>query len=405
MRKRSLVGLPLLCGLLLATSPAAGGETLTLKRVVDVARQRAPTVRVARAGVAEAESRLVGARLRARDNPVIEGLIGPRWAAGRSTDMEVSLAVPLELGGKRSKRIAVAEAEIAAAQMDVEERRRGAVGAAVAAWYGVVYVQRRVALAEERLQLATELQRTAVARQRAGDVAQFEVNLAESEVARADSEVAAEESRLARARADLAAALGLASSGDLAVAGDLSDRTLFDGVASGVAGDQRADIRAARAQRRAADARLSLAGASRWPDVSLRATYAREEDADVLLGGVAITLPFFDRGQAQRAEARAQQQRADVEVEVLTTAATSEIEGARAAYRAARDAVARLEKGLPRATQNLEMATESYRAGKIDLTTLLIIRRDALDTRREYLDRLLEAALAGVDLWVAVGAP
>jgi hypothetical protein len=35
---------------------------------------------------------------------------------------------------------------------------------------------------------------------------------------------------------------------------------------------------------------------------------------------------------------------------------------------------------------------------------LLVIRREVLDTRREHLDRLLAAALAAVDLWIARGA-
>jgi cobalt-zinc-cadmium efflux system outer membrane protein len=50
------------------------------------------------------------------------------------------------------------------------------------------------------------------------------------------------------------------------------------------------------------------------------------------------------------------------------------------------------------------MARESYRAGKMDLPAVLVVRREALDTRREYLDRLLEAALSGIDLAVATGA-
>jgi len=64
-----------------------------------------------------------------------------------------------------------------------------------------------------------------------------------------------------------------------------------------------------------------------------------------------------------------------------------------------------LEKdGLPRQQENEALARESYRAGKINLATLLLVRREALDTRREYLERLLEAADAGVNLAAAVGA-
>ena len=53
-----------------------------------------------------------GAGLRFSENPAIEALVGPRWAGGRSTDTEIALSVPIELGGKRGKRLRVAEAAV-----------------------------------------------------------------------------------------------------------------------------------------------------------------------------------------------------------------------------------------------------------------------------------------------------
>jgi hypothetical protein len=43
-------------------------------------------------------------------------------------------------------------------------------------------------------------------------------------------------------------------------------------------------------------------------------------------------------------------------------------------------------------------------AGKLDLPALLLVRAHALDARREHADRLLDAALTGIDLAVAAGS-
>jgi cobalt-zinc-cadmium efflux system outer membrane protein len=104
-------------------------------------------------------------------------------------------------------------------------------------------------------------------------------------------------------------------------------------------------------------------------------------------------------------EARARHARAEIASAARRAAVRAEVEGARAAYAAAVSAADRLEAtALPNAGTIAAMAAEAYRAGKIDLAALLVIRRDALETRREHADRLLDAALAGVDLAVAVGA-
>ncbi|MBA2538368.1 MAG: hypothetical protein H0V17_01930 [Deltaproteobacteria bacterium] len=85
---------------------------------------------------------------------------------------------------------------------------------------------------------------------------------------------------------------------------------------------------------------------------------------------------------------------------------TTQLDSARATYAAALSAAEILEnEAVPLSIENETAASASYRAGKIDLGALLVIRREVLDTRREHLDRLLDAAVAGVDLWIARGAP
>ena len=234
-------------------------------------------------------------------------------------------------------------------------------------------------------------------------MAQLEVNLAATEVSRAEADILSEQVGFARARAELAIALGLGSIDTIDVAGALDDRAWFEQAAPS---SERADVRAARAEVAGSSSEIALADAARFPDVSVRVAYKREDSgANILLGGIAISLPFFERGQGERAESRARHDRAGIELETRQAAANVEVEAARAAYANAVAAVKTLaDKGLQLATQNEDMARESYRAGKIELATLLVIRREALETKREHLALLLDAALAGVELRVAMGA-
>lgn len=393
----------MLCIVLFTASSARGDTaTLTRDRVIELARARAPQVLVAQTRVSEARGGVTSARLLARDNPVIEALAGPRWGDERSTDVEVGLAIPIELGGRRGKRTDAARAELRAAEHLTTDEQRRAIGVALAAYYRVLHADALVALAGKRKTLAQELLAVGEARLKAGgDVTKLDLNLARNELALAESEIQVASSSATRARADLAAVLGLKTADVATVTGDLADRRLFDMV---VATKERSDLAARRDEVTAASALVRVADADRWPSLSLRVAYAREDrGTDILLGGVALSLPLFNRGQGERIAARARHERARVELTALENTIAAESDAARGSYVAAVSAVEILEKrALPLATENEQLAQESYRAGKLELPALLVIRRDALATRATHLDRLRDAAVAGVELAVTL---
>ena len=140
------------------------------------------------------------------------------------------------------------------------------------------------------------------------------------------------------------------------------------------------------------------------PGFAFRLNYGHENGEPLLQPGLAVTVPLFQYGQESRALAHARENRATTELERIENAAAAEVEGLKKLFQSAGRAVDSLTaRALPHVTESEGMVRESYRAGKIDLPALLLVRRDLLDTRREYLDRLLDAALAGIDLAVAKG--
>lgn len=395
-----------LVGLLFAAlvpSPASAEEPsgLTRERVIELARSSSPSVRLAGAAVEEERADLIGARIFARDNPVLEAVAGPRWGDETTMDREATLAIPIELGGKRRKRVAAARASIDRASAEVAVDAQEAIARALRAYYQALHAQERLALASERKKLAEQLFDAATSRRSAGDVAELEVNLAATEVARAESEALAEAAEVERARGELAITLGLDGPDDAAVHGALGERSAFDTLHPA----ERADVVAARVAIQEEEAAVVSADAARFPDFNFRVTYAREDGGtDIILAGLAVTLPFFDRGQGERAGARARVRRAELELQLTEAVVATEVEVATRAYRTSVAAVVKLEEdALPLVARNEELSVTAYTSGKADVATVILVRREALDTRREYLDRQLEAALAGVELSRALG--
>ena len=158
------------------------------------------------------------------------------------------------------------------------------------------------------------------------------------------------------------------------------------------------------AERSLADADLRLGGALAWPSLGLGVRYAREEEANVVLGTLTLSLPVFERGQGLRAEAGARSRRLSLELEAGRRVARVEVRTAFDVYRRRVEAVEELERdALPLLDGNEALARRSYESGQLGLPDLLVVRREVVGTRLEYLDRLLDAATAGVELEANAG--
>ena len=140
------------------------------------------------------------------------------------------------------------------------------------------------------------------------------------------------------------------------------------------------------------------------PDVGVRGGVAREEGAEIVTAGVVVSLPVHNRGQETLAVGQA---RADALRQALAAARASRrrrgpgpVLGPDAAAGGRRE----LERtALPALEDNESLALKSFEAGEIDLGELLLIRREILETRLAYLERLLDASLTRFELEAAAG--
>jgi outer membrane protein, heavy metal efflux system len=190
-----------------AQSPSS---PLTLDEAMTAALAANPALAAARLGRAEAEAR--GAVARQRPNPELsieEARDSPRDAA--------TLSVPVERGGKRQRRIALAEAQARSNQAEVARLEAQTRNEVRRAYFALAAAQRRAAEAADLQSLAERARDAARARFEAGDVPRLDVLQAELSAVQAAGEADKARGLLAGAAADLNALLRRPPDSPLAV--------------------------------------------------------------------------------------------------------------------------------------------------------------------------------------------
>lgn len=391
--------------MLACVASVVGAQTapLSMSHAITLARERAPAVVSARARLAEARAAQVGAAMRL-DNPELDVSVGPRFVAGGDTlvDFSAGITQAFERASRRDARRLIAATGVESAEAALVAAERVAIRDASRALLEVQFLQQHLALMREALGVATEAQQVAERRFALGDVAVLDVNTAKVERTRLEAEVDVLD-------ADRLAALGtlavLVGADTLPVVTEApprgADRDLSE-LLTAVA--NRPELRMIDADIRQAEARLRLAASAGKPAYGVAARYDRDEGDHVVLGGITITLPAFNKGQDVTADAIARLGALRLERTTTITAWTALVRARFAGLQAQRRALARIERdALPAALDNETLARRSYEAGQISLIDWMVLRREALQLRRDYLARVRDIAIAGVELDAMAG--
>ena len=368
--------------------------TLTLRDALAAALLHNPQLRATAWEPRIAEARRLQAGL--RPNPEldasVEGFAGDDELSGfDAAETTVSLAQLIELGGKRQRRVDVAEAGRLVAVADVGAARLAVLTETTLRFLRVLELQRRIELAERAAALAAEATRLVERRVEAGDVSPIDATRARLESDAAAIRVDQLERRLLTARRELAAAWDQDEPGFTDVAGDLpavDDVPELPRLLARL--DDHPDLRRARAELTQRRAAIALERSRAVPDVTVAAggQYKGEVNEPGLVAGVSVPLPLFDRNQGNILAARlAAVQAVDAadaarrDLAVRLTRAHGDLD---AAQREARAVEARL---LPAATEAYEATRRAYEQGKVPFVSVLEAQQTLFEVER----RLVEA--------------
>jgi cobalt-zinc-cadmium efflux system outer membrane protein len=383
----------------LATA-AGAEEPVSLPALLSRARDHAPAVAAARARVDEARAATITAGASQPENPELAAAAGPRWAAdGTLTDFSVGLSQYFEPGKQRQARRAAATARVGGMTAEADLTLRQVLGDVARRYY---HLNASLALADvlaRALDTAIEVERVAARRFALGDVAALDVNVARATRARAEAEVAVASAEVARGYGELAALLDWPDLGRVGITRARPVLREVDEAAAAAGLAERPELAALDARVREAEAEQQQALAARSPGFGVSVDYEREERTPVLMAGLIIRLPVFQRGTGPAAEAAARITTLRAERRAAQAAAVGALTGEVAAYRQHREALRVLQAdALPAVEENEQLARRSYEAGQISLADWLLYRRESLDAQRALLEHHLRAALALVDI-------
>jgi outer membrane protein, heavy metal efflux system len=408
-----------------ALSPSTRGAQAPVVSPADLIRRAFDANRelaAARLDLERGRARLRQAGLRPNPTLDVEHTTGRLTGSPDEREVSVGLALPIEVGGRRQRRIDVATAELAVIEAEVANRERQLTRDVLAAYIDAVAAIRELETTERLHQLDEQMAQVVRTRVDEKDAPPLELSLLLTEVARLDARRALVRGRVDAALIAIAQLIGAPQEMvTLRSPSTSADITPIPGsvetaVAMGL--DQRADMIVARMSEQAAEASVRLARAEVWPDVTVSAAYRTNRgvselprpltavpDTDqVIAFGASIGLPFFNKNQGARAEAAVAVRQARLRRELTEQTVRAEVTSAFRRAEAARSALTIFEQGvLARADDNIRIMRAAYELGEFRITDVITEQRRLLEAQQDYTEALAERYRAIVDLRAAIG--
>ena len=396
----------LLAGLCVAFASPGAAQPLTEAEAVARMRAEYPRVTALRLGVQELE-----ADARERTFAANPAVAYTREEAGAVVDDFLLVSQELPLWGRRGLLGEAAGHEVAARSADAAGRLLAIEADLRLAFTDLLLAQDRVRSLEAgvgRLDALIAVLRT---REEAGEGSRFDRLRAEREVAEVDADLALAGIDRRRAQARLAAFFAEGTDPDgLSAAGRLDDypTSPMPAPAPGAAPERRPEYRALGLEAERWGVEERVARRLRLPTAQLTGGMKRSgvfgsmETGFVL--GASLSVPVFNRGQAQAARAAAAAARVEAERRSLAARIAAEVHAASAAAAGARKLAASYrDDSVSRAAELVAIATAGYEEGEFGILELLDAHRVNLSAELRSLDLSAAARRAAVELDRATG--
>jgi outer membrane protein, heavy metal efflux system len=396
---------------LLSLFTAGAGWGLSLDEAVRTALARNPGLNALRLEQEVARGQLQKAQLPLAANPTLESSgsrkdRSPEEGSGKVTNYGVKLSQEFEIAGQRGIRIDVAHKNLARVDLEIRDRARMLSYEVKAAYALVLAYKERAALAMEVARLQEDLLALTVTKYRAGDVSALETNLAEVEVSKARRDVLTAERNYREAVLALQGLMGDSPDSRLVVEGQLAPESVVmpDKETLRKTLPERPDVKAAAVESDRAGQAEKLIRREAIPSPTLGAFHNRDEQRNDTGIALSLSIPIFDRKQAERREAQARAQQARIRQTGLGRTVEREFEQEYMNLLSARQELSVYRKEIiAKSLENLELLNLAFKEGKISFFDVRLAQRDTVELRFGYLDSLLRAQQALYAVERAIG--
>ncbi len=364
---------------------------------------------------------------RLRSNPKLD-VDGTRQINGKDNTLGASAMLPLELGGRRAARVAVAEREVEVREHEVANRER-MLAAEVRMKFGEALAQAlKLSFMDELVEANQQSFNLIAARVTEGATPPLEQNMALVELNRLRSIRESAAVKVEVAMLELRNLIGMKPEGPLRLRGDFSN--LIDQLpplaeVTERALHERPDLRALRAAENLAAARIEQARAEGRVDASLTAGYERMNSSFPVFGlndhgalqpvqdvfhflkfGVSIDLPVRNKNQGAIEAAIAQSEAAKQRTEFAELTVRREVAVGYAQYERAARAMEIFRVGVREpARANLEVVRQTYELGSKTMLDYIAEQRRFIELENDFIDAELAVYNSRVDIARAVISP
>ncbi len=386
------------------SAAAAAAEPLSLAKAIELALEGNPEVAAAKRQWEATEGQVLQGR--SRPNPELAYSLEDTRSKTRTQSWQLNL--PVELGGKRAARTKAAEKTREQAQAQLAELQATVRANVAAAYFDVLTAQERLVLARDSAALAKSSTDTVSKRVAAGKVSPVEESKARVAEAGVRVELAQAASEQRNALSRLFALLGRIDAPYTVLEGKAENLpsvpSLVD-LQPLIASSPGVVLARIEVDRR--KALTDLEQSKRVPDVTVSVGMQRsnETQRNVLLFGVSLPLPVFDRNQGNLLEALKLEDKARDELQAATVRLHSEVAQARERLSTITAEVQSLQQEvLPGAKSAYDAATIGFENGKFNFLEVLDAQRTYFTAKSQYLKALGEAHRAAADIDRLLGA-
>lgn len=330
-------------------------------------------------------------------------------------DFKVSLSQSVFSWGKAQNTYHTADEQLKATREDSSNTRQEIIAEVTKAYYGVLVAKEFIQVAEEALTTAQEQQNVVQKRLNAGTVSEFDLLQTKVQVANTKPQVERAHDGYELALLALKNLLGVPLDKPLDLTGSLAYEPMSVDVktATKTALANRPDLRSLDYQKRAREYTLAIARAGNKPNLSVAASYQYENpniDEEVKWGysfaaSVVLTTPFVDGFSTSGKVAQAASGVRQIEI-----AQKQAQEGVSLEVSSAVLALKLAQANIQSQKENVDLAKESLRIGKVRYESGLITNLEVMDTElaltraeTNYLQALYDYQTARVNLQKAMG--